>query len=106
MTVTEERSAPGGFIGQKMTEAELMDLPRDGYKYELVDGRVEGVPTKWIHEDVGANLMALLLEAGVRKHGRLVGSRLGCRMVNGNIRSPDVGFVVRDRVPQGAEREQ
>lgn len=105
MAMTEDRLEQSPFIGRLMTEDELVDLPKDGYKYELVDGRVEGVPTRWIHEDVGANLTALLLGAGVRAYGRLVGSGLGCRMANGNIRSPDAGFVVRDRVPRGADRD-
>jgi Uma2 family endonuclease len=106
MTTTKERIEASPFLGRAMTEDELLALPKDGYRYELVDGRIEGAPTKWVHEDVGANLMALLLAAGVRDYGRIIGSGLGCRMRNGNIRPPDLGFVTRARVPQGAEREE
>jgi len=105
MAITQARPGHSPFIGQAMSEDELADLPRDGYKHELVDGRVEGVPTEWVREDVAARLM-LLLAPATRGVGRLVGSGLGCRMANGNIRSPDVCFVIHDRVPRGAERDE
>ena len=33
--------------GMRITEEELMRLPKDGHKYELVDGRLTEVPTDW-----------------------------------------------------------
>jgi Uma2 family endonuclease len=100
MAADRERFEQSPFIGRAMTERELMALPKDGFKYELVDGRVSGVP---LYMDHAAHIMRVFwLLAGVdRAHGRAIGSNLGCRMRNGNIRTPDGGFLLRAREPVG-----
>lgn len=84
-----------------LTEEQFMRMPDDGRKYEFVDGEAKEVPTGARHEDIGMNLTDLLLGAGARKHGRLLGSSAGFRMVDGNIRSPDISYVSRERLPGG-----
>jgi Uma2 family endonuclease len=88
-----------------MTEDELMRLPKDGYKYELVDGKVTGVPLFMNH---GARIMRVfwLLVDMDGARGRVISSNLGCRMKNGNIRTPDGGFLLRGRVPTGSARDE
>ncbi len=93
-------------VERKLTEEEFLALPDTGHKVELVDGEVKEVPTGFAHEDIGMNLTALLLAAGVRKYGRLLGSSLGCRMASGNVRAPDVAFLSKARVPKGLERQK
>jgi len=80
------------------TEDDLMSLPDAGGKYELVEGELVVVATTLEHEDVVSNLM-LLLGNFVRAHslGRIYASSLGCWMKSGNLRSPDVSFVAKNR---------
>jgi Uma2 family endonuclease len=89
-----------------MTEDELMALPDDGRKYEIVDGRAVEVPTGWRHEKILMHLLKALLFAGMDELGEIMESGIGYRMPNGDIRSPDISFVVRDRVPRGPETER
>ena len=51
------------------TDAELMNLPRDGRKYELVDGQIRVSPAGGRHGQVslrlGARLLAFASERGL-----------------------------------------
>lgn len=85
--------------GRRMTEAEFMVLPDDGRKYELVDGEAREVPTGGKHGQIATNLTIAL--AILRKTGVLFDSSTGFRMATGNIRSPDVSFMRRERLPEG-----
>jgi Uma2 family endonuclease len=90
----------------RLTESEFMSLPDDGRKYELVGGEVQEAPTNYEHEWIGMRLTELLLESGARRFGDLLGSGLGCRMRNGDIRAPDLSFVRSARAPMGADRRK
>lgn len=82
------------------TEAELMALPKDEGKHELVDGKLVVIPLYGLgHVEIITRLMFKLYEV-VRKHhlGHVLGSRLGCWMKNGNLRCPDVPFVLHKRI--------
>ncbi|HEY3265789.1 MAG TPA: Uma2 family endonuclease [Armatimonadota bacterium] len=83
-----------------VTDEDLMALTDDGCKHELVDGEITTMPTSGEHEDIGMVLAALL-----RPHalaiGRMYGSSVGCRMQGGNVRSPDVSVMRRERLPNG-----
>jgi Uma2 family endonuclease len=59
------------------TEADLMAMPSDGHRYELVDGEIRRMSS-----------------AGGR-HGDTPDT--GFRLPNGNVRSPDVSFVAAGR---------
>ncbi len=89
------------------TEADLLQTPRDGYKYELVDGEIRVSPAGSRHGAVGLAMGARIL-AHVRQRslGHVFDSSTGFRMPGGNVRSPDVGFVARgrlegERAPEG-----
>lgn len=86
--------------GMEITEEELLHLPRDGRKWELVDGRLTEVPTSIRHEEIGINLIALFLPFA-RGHGILTAGQGGFRMVDGNIRAPDVSYTRKERFPGG-----
>ncbi len=85
---------------RKMTEEEFMRLPDDGRKYELVDGEAKEVPAGVEHDAIVAHIIVLLAPF-VKNLGFLTASSAGFRMVTGNIRSPDVSFVSRERLPEG-----
>ncbi len=86
--------------GTRMTEDEMMRLPKDGRKWELVDGRLTEVPTSIRHEEIGINLIALFLPFA-RGRGILTAGQGGFRMVDGNIRAPDVSYTRKERFPGG-----
>ncbi len=89
------------------TEEELMRLPHDGFKCELVEGELRMAPTGFNHEDITVQLTARLHAfVTTNKLGIICGSNLGCWMKSGNLLCPDVSFISRARVPRSAEDRQ
>ncbi|MGH8017892.1 MAG: Uma2 family endonuclease [Opitutaceae bacterium] len=86
------------------TDEELMALPRDGSKRELIGGEIIMSPAGFDHERLGARLLTSLSNH-VERHalGVVCGSSLGCRMANGDVLSPDVSFIVKERIPRSNE---
>jgi Uma2 family endonuclease len=82
------------------TEADLLAMPDDGRKYELVDGEIRVSPAGTRHGLIGAELVGRLL-AFVKASGRgyVFDSSTGFHLPKGNVRSPDVSFVARGRFP-------
>ena len=85
-----------------MTEAELMALPRDGWKRELVDGEIVMSPAGAPHGRIILEL-SWRLTSHVKAHdlGYLFDSSTGCWMPSGNLRVPDITFVSHARMPGG-----
>jgi len=84
------------------TDAELMNLPEDGFKRELVDGEIVMSPAGAPHGRVIIELAALLAPHIRRAAlGYLFDSSTGCRMPSGNLRVPDLCFVSHARLPGG-----
>jgi len=86
--------------GMQITEEELLRLPKDGRKWELVDGRLTEVPTEWEHDAIGINLIGLLLPHA-RGLGFMSSGQAGFRMTSGNVRAPDVSYTRKGRIPGG-----
>ena len=86
--------------GSRMTEDEFRRLPKDGRKYELVDGRLTEVPASFRHDEIGAIIIALLMPY-VRGRGSMATGQAGFYMAGGNIRVPDVAFMRKERLPGG-----
>src|SRR5438552_6124405 len=85
------------------TEQDLLAMPKDGQKYELVDGEIRVSPAGDRHSAVAAHVVALLF-AFVRKHrlGHVFGADAGFRLPSKNVRSPDAvaaGRFPNDTVP-------
>ena len=82
------------------TEDDLRASPRDGRKYELVDGEIRASPAGVRHSAVSLKLAARLL-AFVTEHrkGHVFDSSVGFRLPSGNVRSPDASFVAAGRFP-------
>jgi len=85
----------------RATEADLQKTPKDGHKYELVDGEIRKMsPAGWRHGEVCVALAARLFAfARERKLGRVADSSTGVRLPGGNVRSPDVSFIAAERFP-------
>ncbi len=84
---------------QYLTDADLLALPRDGRKYELVDGAIRVSPAGFRHGVVSVRL-TWRLNTFVREAqlGYVLESSTGYRLPGGNVRSPDVSFVCRERL--------
>ncbi|MCS7301378.1 MAG: Uma2 family endonuclease [Fimbriimonadales bacterium] len=85
---------------RRYTEQDLLQMPNDGRKYELVNGRIQVVPTGGRHGWIGSKLSGItytLLPNTLRSFD----SSTGFRMKQGNIRSPDFSLMQRARLPQG-----
>ncbi len=94
-------------VRPRATEADLLQTPNDGFKYELVDGEIRMSPGGARHGQVGVRLSAALHAFVSGRHlGHVFESSTGFRLPGGNVRSPDVCFVQaarfeNDRVPEG-----
>jgi Uma2 family endonuclease len=89
-----------------VTDEELLQAPRDGRKYERVDGEIRVSPAGFRHEGVGMALAARLwVFVTERRLGHVVGSSAGFRWPGrkvdrpDSVRSPDVSFVAAGRFP-------
>ena len=91
----------------RATEDDLHATPRDGRKYELVDGEIVVSPAGSRHGQVCVKLVVRLGRfVEERGLGHAFDSSTGFRLPGGNVRSPDVSFVARGRfeneqVPEG-----
>src|SRR5262245_40306188 len=84
---------------KRATEEDLLATPRDGQKYELVDGEIRVSPTGARHGLVCANLVAALTTfARNRALGQVLDSSTGFRLPSGNVRSPDASFIAATRL--------
>jgi Uma2 family endonuclease len=84
-----------------ITDEELLKLPKDGYKRELVDGKIVMSPAGYRHGRVIIRL-ATRLAAFCGQHGLgdVLDSSTGFRLPSRNLRVPDVSFVARGRVSE------
>ena len=77
-----------------------MRLPRDGRKWELVDGGLQEVVTSFKHDQI-VIWLGRLMGPYADDLGGLTASQAGFRMSNRNVRCPDFGFTCYDRFPNG-----
>ena len=88
-----------------ITDEDLLRLPRDGRKRELVDGEIRVSPAGGRHGQVSVELL-VRLHAYVRERnlGVVFDSSTGFRIAGRkagqqDVRSPDVSFVAAGRLP-------
>jgi len=88
------------------TLQDLLNTPKDGNKYELVDGEIVVSPTGMRHSAVASNINALIWNF-LQKNpiGTVYSSDVGIAFPNGNVRSPDVTYVSRAKLPGGESPE-
>ncbi len=89
-------------LEKRATVDDLLLFPKDGRKYELVDGKIVVSPGGFRHSRVGTNIV-LILGMFLRQEpiGEVFGSDLGIIFANGNLRSPDVTVVRKEKLPAG-----
>ncbi len=85
---------------RRYTEKDLLRLPKDGRKYELVNGRLCIVPTGGRHGWIGSKLSGITY-ALLPETMHSFDSSTGFRMASGNIRSPDFALMRKERLPDG-----
>lgn len=86
--------------GKIWTERELLALPKDEGKHELVDGEIVLMsPANHTHGEVCVNILSPLREyVKAKRLGKVYDGQTGFWMVSGNTRSPDVSFVSHQRL--------
>ena len=83
------------------TLEDLLNMPEDGLKHELVNGEIVVSPGGWKHSEIAikiSHILATFLEG--HPIGKIGGSDLGVWLANGNLRSPDVTFVRNEKLPK------
>jgi len=102
-----ETEAMATSIRAHATEADLLQMPKDGRKYELVNGQIRVSPAGGRHGliivEITARLLAFVKQAQL---GYVFESSTGFRLPTGNVRSADVSFLAKgrlenERVPDG-----
>ena len=93
------------------TDRALMQLPRNGYKYELLEGNLIMSPAGFSHGDICVAIATELRNfAQRRKLGKVCDGQTGFRLTRGvrrkTLLSPDVSFVSRHRVEAVAAPEK
>lgn len=84
---------------RRWTDNELMSLPRDGNKYELIDGDLLVSPVGNTHSQICIRLSSMLhFFVRRKKLGRVYDSSMGFRLSPKILLSPDVSFVSNDRL--------
>lgn len=92
-----------------MTAEELWNLPKDGFRYELVEGELKKMsPSGTKHGAVVFNLSSLLgpyLRAN--NLGQGFGAETGFKIASDpdTVRAPDIAFVRRERIPSAGVPE-
>lgn len=84
------------------TVEDLLNMPVDGLKHELVDGEIVVSPTGYLHSEITtriSHILATFLDG--HPIGRVLSSDVGIWFPNGNLRSPDVTFVRNEKRPKG-----
>jgi len=81
------------------TDEELATLPKDGHKYELLEGDLIMSPVYANHGRTCMRLGAILLHfAESRKLGEVYDSSTGFRLTDDLLLSPDISFVSKARL--------
>jgi Uma2 family endonuclease len=87
-----------------VTDQDLVRLPKDGRKYELVDGEIRVSPAGARHGQVIVRLTVRLgAFVAQERLGEVFDSSTGYRLPGGNVRSPDASFVSSKRLPRVPE---
>ena len=88
-----------------VTAAELLDMPEDGYRYELVRGELRKMsPAGLEHSELAIKIgAALLAYVTANNLGTVYGADAGFRIGSDpdHVRAPDAAFVRRERLTTG-----
>jgi Uma2 family endonuclease len=89
---------------QQVTADELLSMPKDGFRYELVKGElIKMSPAGSEHGAIIMNLAApLTMFVKANQLGVVFGAETGFKIATGpdTVRAPDIAFVRRERIPE------
>ena len=92
----------------KLTADELLTMPDDGYRYEVIDGElVQMPPASEEHSEIGLAFGSFVRAyARSRKLGRAYGADVGYQLEDDPlvILGPDASFVRAERLPRDRDR--
>jgi Uma2 family endonuclease len=89
-------------IKRPVTIDDMYHMPKDGQKYELVEGEVVVSPASVLHGEIAlkiAHIIATFLDD--HPIGKVYGDNVGLVFPTGNLRSPDAFFVRTEKLPGG-----
>jgi Uma2 family endonuclease len=87
-------------LGGPATIDDLLQCPKDGRKYELVNGEIVVSPAGFHHAEIVTKILYTIATfLGEFPVGRVLADNLGIAFPNGNLRSPDVTFVSYEKLP-------
>ena len=77
-------------------------MPRDGRIYELVDGEIIVSPAGMRHGEIAGKILHIIATF-LEKHpiGKVYTPDTGIALPDGNLRCPDVSFVLNEKLPGG-----
>lgn len=89
-------------IKRPVTIDDMYHMPKDGQKYELVDGEVVVSPASVLHGEIALKI-AYIIATFLDDHpiGKVYGDNVGLVFPTGNLRSPDAFFVRTEKLPGG-----
>jgi Uma2 family endonuclease len=82
------------------TDEEFMALPKDGHRYEIVNGELVDIGSSGALHGYVCSLLLAALASDVlpKKPGVILDSSTAFKMKNGNRRSPDISFFTKERL--------
>jgi Uma2 family endonuclease len=84
--------------GRVITDQELLNIPKDGHKYEVVDGQLVATQVDMMHEMVIPAVAVAIGQFAEKHHlGEIIGSNALYVLPNSNKRSPDLSFLTAER---------
>ena len=91
-----------------VTAQQLLDMPDDGYRYELVRGEIRKMPPSFEEHGLVSANVAVDLAPFVRRNGlgRVIIGETGYFLESDpdHVRAPDVSFIRQERVSPPGER--
>ncbi len=91
---------------QLVTADELFAMPKDGFRYELVEGKLRQMSPAGIEHGAIVINISLLLAQYVKANrlGRCFGAETGFRIASDpdTVLAPDLSFISRERMPEGS----
>lgn len=94
---------------QTLTAEDLLAMPDDGNRYELVRGELRKMPPSGhLHGHIAMNFASpLKLHVDARGLGRVYAAETGFKLASNPdvVRAPDVAFVRKERVEAAGDRE-
>jgi Uma2 family endonuclease len=87
-------------VERKMTAADLERMPKDGFRYELVDGEIRKfMPPGFEHGDIAMRISArLAVYVYDNALGSVTAAETGFKIDEFNVRAPDGAFVSNERL--------